>query len=289
MRLRFYKMQGCGNDFLFLDYLNSDPPRFYANEIAFFCDRQFGIGADGLVILVPPENPKANVAWKFFNADGSEANMCGNAARCVVRFMLDRYLPNHEIIAIETKAGIIKGRKLEDGRFEVALFHRPERATQVVETILKAENHMFTAFVVDTGVPHAVLEVKDIHAYPINRVGKLLMKHEALGEAGANITFFQRLVGQRIRSTTFERGVEKETFACGTGATAAAIVYSEQYLQPFPVDVRVPGGDLTIDISPVSRMVVLQGLAEYTMTVEIEEIPQGFEKPHLYGERRIHT
>ena len=105
-----------------------------------------------------------------------------------------------------------------------------------------------------------------------------------MGPEGANVTFFERLVGPRIKATTFERGVEGETLACGTGAAAAAIIYSETYLQPLPIEVIVPGGELVVDISPVSKMLLLQGPANYCFTVNIPEIMTGFEKVFTYSQ-----
>ena len=129
------------------------------------------------------------------------------------------------------------------------------------------------------------IEVKDISTYPILDVGKRLLKHPAFGPAGTNVTFFQRMVGQRIKATTFERGVEYETFACGTGVAAAAIVYSELFLQPFPIEVEVPGGVLNVDVSPVSKMLLLQGPAQHVYTVELDGLPRHFDKPFLFNKR----
>ena len=286
MRLKFYKMQGCGNDFLILDYVNADPPRVYANEVGFLCDRHFGIGADGLVILHSSKEPGIDAAWTFYNSDGSEAQMCGNAARCAIRFLAEKYADPDSVVSLRTKAGIIKGRKLEDGRIEIALFHKGDAPFRFEECIIKTSEHMFTAHLINTGVPHAVLEVKDILTYPIDKVGKMLVHHDLFGADGSNITFFQKGVGQKIRSTTFERGVERETFACGTGAVAAAIVHSELYFQPFPINVLVPGGELAVDISPVSKMVLLQGSALHVMSVDIDEIPQDYDRPLLYGDSK---
>ena len=282
MRLNFHKMHGCGNDFLFLDYMNMTPPHIYPHEVVFLCDRHYGIGADGLVILHQTEGTHA--AWKFFNSDGSEAEMCGNAARCAVRFLAEKYYKDDPTISLETKAGVIKGRMLEDGRVEIALMHRGMGNVPLEEKFILFEDKMLQVFLINTGVPHAVYEVKDIYTYPIERVGKFLSRHEVFHPTGTNVTFFQRLVGPKILSTTFERGVEKETLACGTGAAAAALIYAELYMHNLPIEVNVPGGELTVDISPVSKMLLLQGNAEPVMQVEIDKIPHGFEQPRLFTE-----
>ena len=96
-------------------------------------------------------------------------------------------------------------------------------------------------------------------------------------------------MGNRIDSTTFERGVEHETFACGTGVAAAAIIFSERYLQPFPIDVSVPGGELQVDVSPVSKMLLLRGAAEYVVTLDIDTIPPDYDQPRLFSDRKRGT
>ena len=280
MRINFIKMQGCGNDFLFIDAIRSIPPRLNSTEIRFYCDRHFGIGADGVVVLRRSEI--ADLAWDFFNSDGSVAEMCGNAARCAVRYITEKYLPD-ETVSIETIAGVIKGRKLADNTVEVGL-SKPHFEYNYTEHILEIENNVFQLNCINTGVPHAVLEVKDLITYPINRVGRQIQSHPLFKKEGTNVTFFQRLVGNRIRSTTFERGVAAETLACGTGAAAAALVFSQTYAQPLPVNVSVPGGDLVVDVSPVSRVLLLTGPAEYVFEVDMESAPPHFEKLPIFSE-----
>lgn len=284
MRFRFLKMNGCGNDFLIMDSMGSEAPVFLPAEIRFLCDRHFGIGADGMVVL--SESDLAEAKWDFFNCDGSEAEMCGNAARCAIRLLADRYFPTHETIGIETKAGLIRGRIMEDGLVEVTLLSHDVKDLSYEERIIQAQNEMFQVYSVVVGVPHCVIEVERITGYPVADVGKRLAHHEAFGKDGTNVTFFQRMVGSEVMSTTFERGVERETLACGTGAAASAFVYSELYLAQFPVDVKVPGGTLSVDVSPVSRMLLLQGPAQYVFEVDIDETASGFEPVKLYGERQ---
>jgi len=284
MKYYFTKMQGCGNDFLIYDSMSSEPVELLTSEIQYLCDRHYGPGADGFVVL--HDSTEAHAAWKFYNSDGSEAAMCGNAARCCIRYLLEKYFQDYEVIGIQTKAGIIRGRKLETGDIEITLMSKGDMKFEYEPLTIKTDKNVFDGYWIDTGVPHFVLEVKDIATYPINQVGKLLVQHEAFSGKGSNITFFQGLMGPRIRSCTFERGVEAQTLACGTGVAAAAILYSELYLQQFPVEVSVPGGDLIVDLSPVSKMLVLQGPADYVATIELEEIPHNFERPQYYGDRK---
>ncbi len=285
MRFPFHKMHGCGNDFLILDYLDARAPDFFPSEIVYLCDRNHGLGADGLVIL--RDAKEAHAGWDFYNSDGSRAEMCGNAARCVIRYLAERHYPSEVPISLQTDVGIIKGKMLDiPNHVEITLSPNSIQRIEYEQKLVVAGENSFDVYCVNTGVPHAVLEVKDISTYPILDVGKRLLKHPAFGEQGTNVTFFQRLVGQKIKTTTFERGVEHETFACGTGVAAAAMIFSELYLQPFPVEVEAPGGTLFVDISPVSKMILLQGPAEYVYTVELDLIPQNFIKPSLYSDRK---
>ncbi len=286
MKLQIVKMHGCGNDFILVDNLKlNNRPSFTKNEILGLCDRHFGIGADGIVFLRQSEIG-ADVAWDFFNSDGSNAEMCGNAARCVMRFVSEKYFNVGKVLSLETQAGIIKGKMLPDGNAEVALFKMPDGGFQYQEKIVSSEKNVFQALCLNTGVPHAVIEVKDLSSYPISSVGRLLVKHPAFGPEGSNITFYQRLTSNKITSTTFERGVEEQTFACGTGATAAAVVFTEQYLQDFPIEVDVPGGDLVVDVSPISKMVLLRGEASYVFDGEIESPEPNFVRPELFGSKK---
>jgi diaminopimelate epimerase len=282
MSNRFFKMQGCGNDFIFLDAMRAaEGFEFSQEEIRFLCDRHFGPGADGFVIL--HSSRVANAGWDFYNSDGSVAEMCGNAARCAIKYLHSKYFPEERVIALETLAGVIKGKPIERGWVEVTLVASAE-TFPYEEKIIKKEDQALRLCYLNVGVPHAVIEVHEIRGYPIDETGRFLVKHPAFGEEGTNVTFFQRTVGNRILATTFERGLERETLACGTGAAAAAIIFSEQYLQPFPMEVVVPGGELGVEMSP-SRKLLLQGPAEYVMDLEIENIPRNFQIAHVYGRK----
>ena len=286
MRFPFHKMHGCGNDFLIIDYVGAHAPEFFPEEVAYLCDRHYGLGADGLVVLYEEKNVHA--AWRFYNSDGSRAEMCGNAARCVIKYLAERHYPEEVPISLGTDVGIIKGKLMEEnpGIVEITLSPNPIKEFEFEQKLIVAGENSFDVNFINTGVPHAVLEVKDIATYPILDVGRRLLKHPAFGPSGTNVTFFQRVVGQKIKATTFERGVEYETFACGTGVAAAAIIYSELFLQPFPIEVEVPGGVLEADVSPVSKMLVLRGPAQYVYSVELDALPRHFEKPFLFSDRK---
>jgi len=283
MTFRFYKMQGCGNDFLFLDSLKGETPHFSPSRIVYLCDRNFGLGADGLVVF--EKSRVAHAKWKFYNSDGREAEMCGNAARCAIRFLSEKHFPEEDSITLETRAGIIQGSKLANGLVEISLFSKANLKFDYQEKLLKRHDDTIRVFTINTGVPHTVTEVNDIHSYPIIDVGKFIRHHSLFQPQGTNVTFFQRLGGPKIRSTTFERGVERETLACGTGAAAASIVYSELYLQRFPIEVTVPGGVLVIDLNPTSELLLLRGPAEYVFDLELDHLPKNFGKIRRFSEQ----
>jgi len=287
MKFPFHKMHGCGNDFIIIDYIGVQAPDFFPSEITYLCDRHYGLGADGFVVLY--EEKDVHAGWRFFNSDGSPAEMCGNAARCVIKYLAERHYPNEVPISLRTDVGIIKGKVMEENPqiVEITLSPVALKDFEYEQKLVVAGENSFDVYCINTGVPHAVIEVRDIATYPILDVGRKLLKHPVFGEAGTNVTFFQRLVGSKIKATTFERGVEHETFACGTGVAAAAIIYSELFLQPFPIEVEAPGGVLEVDVSPVSKMLLLRGSAEHVYTLELEHIPRNFEKPVLYSDRKL--
>lgn len=281
MRFDFIKMQACGNDFVIMDSMNHEPPKFSVKEVQWICDRHYGLGADGFVILKTGE--RTHATWIFYNSDGSIAEMCGNAARCVIAYLQENHFPNESPLSLETKAGIIRGRRIDRSVVEIALFPLDKEMPEMRHKVLPVGEYNIELHTINTGVPHAVIEVKDITTFPIDKIGEALVKHEAFGPEGTNVTFYQRVVGNRIRSTTFERGVEKETFACGTGVAASAIVYSQNYLQAFPIEVLTPGGEIQVDASPYSKMLLLTGKAEHVYNVTLEDLPTNFEQPLLYS------
>lgn len=283
MSYSLIKMHGCGNDFLLYDAVRGMRPNLTKMDVIYLCDRQFGVGADGLVIL--HRGHDALAGWVFYNSDGSEAEMCGNAARCAIKYLTDVHFPDESIISIETLAGIIKGKKLDAKNVEVTLRSEKNVEFSYEEKVIKVGEHTLRIFCINTGVPHAVIEVSDIQSYPIDEVGRLLVKHPAFGPNGTNVTFFQKALGTRIFATTFERGVERQTLACGTGAAAAALIFSEQHLLPVPIEISVPGGELVIDRSPMSHKLLLRGPAEYVMKVEVDSIPLGYKPAEFFGRR----
>jgi diaminopimelate epimerase len=276
-------MQGCGNDFLFVDCLQTEAIRFRPVEVRYYCDRHFGVGADGLVVLRQSE--KADFAWDFFNSDGSVAQMCGNAARCAIKYYSEKN-NSVETHSFETLAGIVKGRVLPAEQVEISLLPEKNYKAQYIEQVIEVEKEPIQIFRINTGVPHAVVEVKDLSTYPIDRMGRAIQRNAVFGEEGTNVTFYQRHAGNRILSTTFERGVEAETLACGTGAAAAALIYAEQYYEPLPIHVHIPGGTLDVDLSPVSQVLLLRGPVQILFSLEVESLKGDFEPIFTYTDRK---
>lgn len=288
MKLQFVKMEGCGNDFVFIDAIRGRGINsLNANQVQQICDRHFGVGADGVVIL--SEGQGAHAQWKFYNSDGSKAEMCGNAARCAILFLGDRYFPNENVISIQTLSGIVKGKKLGPNLAEVAMVSKQNPQYRYSDkTVVIEDMGPIRTYFIDTGVPHVVVEVDSLKDYPILKVGALIRSNPIFGRQGTNVTFFQKSTNNIISATTYERGVENETLACGTGAVAAASIFSELYLQPLPLLVKVPGGELTVDMSPISKIALLRGAAHYVFEGEypLGETSQ-YVTTNRYSDRKI--
>lgn len=239
MRLDFVKMNGAGNDFILID----DRPgqiRLDADAVQRLCHRQRGIGADGLFLLRHCTSGRADWAWEFFNSDGSTAEMCGNGARCFARFTA-RLTGGGDGLSFETGAGVIRARIDEThGRVTVTL--TDPRAMRLNERI-DVDGSDTTLHSCNTGVPHAVIYVNDADAAMVQATGRAVRMHPHFAPRGTNVNFVEVLRPNAIRVRTYERGVEGETLACGTGVTAAALVSAEVRQFVSPVRVQVAGGD----------------------------------------------
>ena len=246
MVLDFTKMNGAGNDFVLIDD-RAQKLKLSREQLVHLCDRHRGVGADGLMILIPCASKKADWAWQFFNSDGSRGEMCGNGARCFARFVA-RCTGQNKDFTFETEAGIIAARFHGD-RVTVSLTQpRDLRLNEVVPLGAGRE----TIHSLNTGVPHAVLFVTDADRAMVNQLGPEIRRHSHFGPKGTNVNFVQLLGPGHIRVRTFERGVEGETLACGTGVTAAALVSSRVHQFHSPVKVDVQGGD-QLEVSFVEK------------------------------------
>jgi len=237
--LKFTKMNGAGNDFVLFD--NRDGAiQLTASAIEKLCDRHRGIGADGVLVLEKAANGNgAPFRMRYYNRDGGEAEMCGNGARCFARFA-SRVAGLSEEIAFETMAGVIRARCLGDS---VRLVMSEPRDL-LTNRVLRVEGAELTVHSVNTGVPHAVLFVDDIEQAAVERLGAAIRSHALFAPEGTNVNFIEREGPQTIAIRTFERGVEAETLACGTGVVASALVFHRIMKAVSPIAVRVRGGDL---------------------------------------------
>jgi diaminopimelate epimerase len=234
--LRFAKMNGAGNDFVLIDN-RSGALKLSRNQIVFLCDRHRGIGADGL-LLVELATGAADFRMRYYNRDGGEAEMCGNGARCFSRF-LDRIAGPLPQISFETQAGIIRAEI--DGELVKLAMSRPH--SLVLNRSLDVGGVKLSTHFVNTGVPHVVTFVDDIDTTPVQAWGAEIRFHAAFCPHGTNANFVEELGPGKLAIRTYERGVEAETLACGTGVTAAGLIYAALSNAPGPVRIRVRGGD----------------------------------------------
>ncbi|HXI50149.1 MAG TPA: diaminopimelate epimerase [Candidatus Saccharimonadales bacterium] len=238
MTLDFVKMNGAGNDFILIDN-RSGQIQLTPEQVARLCHRQRGIGADGLFLLERNQSGKADWSWEFFNSDGSRAEMCGNGARCFARF-IQRVAGAGEQTSFETIAGVISAR-FQGERVTVNL--TAPKGLRLGE-VIPAAGAKLTVHSLDTGVPHAVVFVPDADQAMVQQLGAEIRYHAHFRPRGTNVNFVQILGPNRIRVRTYERGVEGETLACGTGVSASALIASRVHQFSSPVHVQVQGGDL---------------------------------------------
>lgn len=242
MMLDFVKMNGAGNDFILIDN-RSAKIRLTTEQVVRLCQRQRGIGADGLFLLVPNTSGKAEWSWEFYNSDGSTADMCGNGARCFARFVQSVAGANEQT-SFETGAGVISAT-FHDTRVTVNL--TTPKDLRLGEVVLASGTNLMTHSL-NTGVPHAIIFVPDADKAMVQQLGEEIRYHEHFKPKGTNVNFAQVLGPNHIRVRTYERGVEGETLACGTGVTASALVASRVHKFTSPVKVQVQGGD-TLEVS----------------------------------------
>ena len=260
----FVKMSGSGNDFILIDNrTNLVDPEQAAPFVRAVCRRGMSVGADGLILLAADPQGEVDFGWRFFNSDGSESEMCGNGGRCAVRYAMDLGLAGRET-AFRTRAGVIRGQVLDNREVRVQLTEPSDYRPQV-----RIDIHgeaVYLAYL-DAGVPHAVLVVPDAEAVDVARVGRLVRQHAAFAPRGANVNFVQVLSASDVIIRTYERGVEGETLACGTGCAAAAITLTLADRVKQPVRLRTRGGEvLTVDFTREGDLAMrptLQGLVRY--------------------------
>jgi len=263
MEITFEKLHGNGNDFILIDEFEKTviPDEMKPRFALLYCDRRFGIGADGVIYL--SRSGAADLMMRILQPDESEAPMCGNGIRCFAKHAFDAGYVG-KTCTVETRAGII-GVEMgyEDDIFKASIgmpeprFSRPDIPAsgdgEYKETILG-----YQVFAVNTGVPHAVIFTDDLDSFPLAEIGPLIRHHDSFPE-GANVNIVFREGEDLLSIRTFERGVEDETFSCGTGATASAAVAHHLGYTGTKVRVETKGGPLVITLG---EKTVMEGPAE---------------------------
>lgn len=237
----FTKMSGAGNDFIVIDHRTPLIPEVEQSEFAkLVCRRMFSVGADGLILI--ENSDSADFCWRFYNGDGSVAEMCGNGARCAARFAFAKGIAGFSM-RFETLAGIIEAQVSNDNTVRLRMTP-PCDFRNGLPVILDGGEKILSF--VNTGVPHAVLFVDD-EDVPVREWGRIARFHPLFQPAGTNVNFVRKIGENTIQVRTYERGVEDETMACGTGAVASALFAAMNGVAASPVHVVTSGGErLTI-------------------------------------------
>ncbi len=263
----FYKMQGCGNDFVVIDNRELGVPVSKMSEWAKkICQRAFGVYADGLFFIEnAPEGSGLDFIWQFYNSDGSRAEMCGNASRCVGRLAHALGIAGEQHV-FGSDAGPIK----------VQVFPLQEEVkvqlTDPVDVKLKQsleiDGETYEYHFANTGVPHVVVQVADVETIDIKKLGSAFRYHNNFAPAGSNVNFVQIDDNDSLIVRTYERGVEDETYACGTGVSAVQVALSRLGLTDAAVRIRTSGGEI-LKVIIEGESVFLQGGAELTFSGEL--------------------
>lgn len=269
----FVKMNGAGNDFIVVDN-RSLGVNLTREQIASLCHRHFGIGADGLLAAEPAGESGADFRMRYYNADGGEAEMCGNGARCFARFVEPWPRAERERVRFLTLAGPITGEYVDH---EI-------RVNLTPPTDLKLDRNAdfgwgkVTFHSINTGVPHVVIEVPDAEVAEVLSLGRAI-RYSKLFPKGTNVNFVQVAESGELIVRTYERGVEGETLACGTGVTAAALIMHRVRGLALPLRVKVRGGD-TLAVGAVTEKSVTYGdsFRDVTLTGPATEVYTGIAK-----------
>ncbi|MFT7351904.1 MAG: diaminopimelate epimerase [Flavobacterium sp.] len=257
--MKFYKYQGTGNDFIMIDNRTEFFPKQKIQLINQLCDRRFGIGGDGLILL--ENDSQTDFKMVYYNSDGNQSTMCGNGGRCLVAFAKQL-----QIIDSETTFTAIDGLHFAtiDSQNIVSL------QMQNVSQINLQSDYAF----LNTGSPHHVQEVQNLEEFDVFNQGKKIRNSDLYGKEGSNINFVNQLSENKFRLRTYERGVEDETLSCGTGATAVAIaMYETNKTRSNNIDLQVQGGNLKVTFTKSENRyedLFLIGAATFVFEGEID-------------------
>jgi len=259
MKIEFYKYQGAGNDFVILDNRDGAYSQLTPKQVKRLCDRRFGVGADGLMLLTKKEG--CDFEMIYFNADGNESSMCGNGGRCLTRFA--------------AQMGLIKSTyhfKAIDGMHEAEIDINNEVRLKM-QDVDKVDKHS-TYTLINTGSPHFIKFTSDVMNVDVVETGREIRYSDAFEAEGINVNFVETLDEDSIFVRTYERGVEDETLSCGTGVTAAALLSAHNDNGFNRVEVKTPGGRLSVEFDKIDdqhfRNIWLCGPAELVYKGEIE-------------------
>ncbi|MFC1524261.1 diaminopimelate epimerase [Thermodesulfobacteriota bacterium] len=235
--ITFTKMSGSGNDFIIIDHRTPflDPDSLPAFTRA-ICTRKFSVGADGLILIEP--STEADFSWTFLNADGSSAEMCGNGARCAARYAYANSIAPASM-RFMTTAGIIEAEVIH----EAVKLKMTTPESLVLDQKISIAGQTIPVHSINTGVPHAVHFVEEAQSVPVKEWGHAIRFHDLFQPAGANANFVEVIDRTALHVRTYERGVEDETLACGTGAVASAIIAALKHDVTPPVTVTTSGGE----------------------------------------------
>jgi diaminopimelate epimerase len=261
VKIPFHKMSGSGNDFIIIDNRGGilegvDLPPWVRKV----CRRGLSVGADGLILV--QNSSKADFQWRYFNADGSEAEMCGNGGRCVARFAHLTGIAGKSL-SFDTLSGVIKAEVVGE-RVKLRLGD-PSDLRLDYPISIDGNEHIVSS--INTGVPHVVQMVEDLEHYGVSTFGRSIRYHPHYQPDGTNANFIELRDAHTIHIRTYERGVEDETLACGTGAVASALIGASKGLASSPISVHPRGGEV--------------------LTVYFERKGSGFTNVFLEGDARV--
>ena len=259
MQFTFYKYEGTGNDFIFIDNRQNQFPKTDVKLIEKLCDRRFGIGADGLILL--ENDVETDFRMVYYNSDGNQSSMCGNGGRCIVAFAKSLNLINDQTTFLATD-GLHQAFVLDNGIVSLGM--------KDVDEVKIESDYVF----LNTGSPHHVMLVDDLDNNDVKVIGSKIRYSDLYGKAGSNVNFVKQLSKNHFRLRTYERGVEDETYSCGTGATAAAIAMNAiGKTNSNHIELDVEGGKLEVSFikeGNVYTNVFLKGPATFVFEGEIE-------------------
>jgi diaminopimelate epimerase len=259
MKLTFYKYQGTGNDFIILDNRNGEFDLFTTKQIQHLCDRRFGIGADGLMLMNKKEGYDFEMA--YFNADGKPGSMCGNGGRCMIRFAYHMGIHKYTYRFLAS-----------DGEHEAEIDNSNNIRLRMNDVNNVDEHNTYA--VLNTGSPHFVKYVSDIMNVDVVETGRDIRNSKPYAENGINVNFVESIDEDGIYVRTYERGVEDETLSCGTGVTAAALMSAHNPRGFNRVEVKTPGGNLSVEFTKIDdthfENIWLCGPAELVFKGEME-------------------